>query len=172
MERNLPLKHRCREKPHRLPREYYVGQRSVSFTACESRSCPLLANPQVFELAKTAVEIACRREACACPIFTLMPDHAHLLFIGGSESSDVLAAMEYFKWRTGSQFTAKKMAVRWQKDFYDDILTGPESWAAIARYIALNPIRAGLCEEPEEWPYTGSVGYTLDEVFEDAFTIA
>jgi REP element-mobilizing transposase RayT len=101
-----------------------------------------------------------------------MPDHAHVLFIGRDESSNALAAMEYFKWRTGAQFSAKKMLVRWQKDFYDDILSGAESWAAVARYIALNPVRAELAKEPEDWPYSGSCGYSLDDVLTDAFTIA
>ncbi len=28
----------------------------------------------------------------------------------------------------------------------------------VARYIALNPVEAGLCERPDEWPWSSHAG--------------
>ncbi len=61
------------------------------------------------------------------------------------------------------------MGMAWQEGYYDEIARLGEDWASHARYIALNPIRAGFVEEPEDWLYTGSVGYDLDLVLRDMF---
>jgi putative transposase len=157
-----------RRKPHRLPREEYIGRKAIGFTACERYRRPLLATRETFELVHTGLEIACRKHDCTVPMFTLMPDHAHFLIMGSSEASDGMAAMEYLKWFTGSAFKSKKMQVRWQEESWDHIVRGIEGWASFARYIALNPVRKGLCAHPEEWPFSGSVGYTFEDVLDDA----
>jgi putative transposase len=98
-----------------------------------------------------------------------MPDHAHFLLIGSEDQSDLLAAMDYVKWRTGSQFKSKAMGIEWEEGYYDEIARAGERWASHARYLALNPVHAGLIEDPEDWPFTGSVGYRLCDVLQDAF---
>jgi putative transposase len=119
-------------------------------------------------MTKAALEIACAKHGCTSPMFTLMPDHAHILLLGRSEDSNLLKAIDYVKWRTGCQFTSRKMAVRWQEGYWDSIAKGVEGWAGHALYTALNPCRAGLAQHPEDWAYSGSVGYEFNEVLQDA----
>jgi putative transposase len=158
-----------REKTHRLNPEAYHGKVCVAFTANEKDRRPVLASATVFEIVRSAFEEAAQRHACTVPIFCLMPDHLHALVIGTTDSSRVLDAMARFKWRSGMKL--RPHGIAWQKDFYDHIVRESEGWATQARYAALNPVRAGLITEPELWPYTGSIGYTVAEVLDDAFVI-
>ncbi|MEZ0327499.1 MAG: transposase [Fimbriimonas sp.] len=158
-----------REKKHRLPAEDYMGQVCVAITACEKFRRPNLANPAMFEIVTSALEEAAERGRCSVPIYTLMPDHAHLLVLGIDEESRALETINFFKWKSGVQIYSRKLPVKWEKDFYDRIVREAEGWRNQGRYIALNPVRAGLVENPEEWPFTGSIGYNLRDVLDDAF---
>jgi hypothetical protein len=45
----------------------------------------------------------------------------------------------------------------WQKNFYDHILRPQDSFAGVAGYIWMNPVRKGLCSDPLEYPHSGSL---------------
>jgi REP element-mobilizing transposase RayT len=82
-----------------------------------------------------------------CGLALAMPDHFHGLFGFPREKHmrQVIAAMK--SWMSG------KYGIRWQRDFFDHRLRNPDSATEKAHYIRMNPVRAGLCEKPEDWPY-------------------
>src|SRR6266481_4746855 len=45
----------------------------------------------------------------------------------------------------------------WQPAFFDHILRNEESYAEKWNYVRDNPVRAGLVELAENWPYHGEV---------------
>jgi len=45
----------------------------------------------------------------------------------------------------------------WQEGFFDHVLRSAESYAQKWEYVRMNPVRAGLCQKPEEWPYQGEI---------------
>jgi len=45
----------------------------------------------------------------------------------------------------------------WQEGFFDHLLRSDESHAEKWEYVRQNPVRAGLCHQPEEWPYQGEI---------------
>lgn len=40
--------------------------------------------------------------------------------------------------------------------FSSRVVEGDERLRAVCRYVLLNPVRAGLVERPEDWPWSGS----------------
>ncbi|GAA5481432.1 hypothetical protein Hsar01_00641 [Haloferula sargassicola] len=50
-------------------------------------------------------------------------------------------------------WTAKEAAISWQDGFFDHRIRADESLEEKSHYIAMNPVRAGLCEKPEDWDY-------------------
>lgn len=78
-------------------------------------------------------------------------------------------AMERFKQKSGEWLAVRHPELAWQKDFYDHIVRAKEGYEAKARYIALNPVRAGLATDVYGYPFTGSIGYELREIIEDAW---
>ena len=85
--------------------------------------------------------------------YCLMPNHVHLLIetplanLGvGMQWLHGLYAREFNDrhGRSGHVFQGRYGAVRAERD--------EQLWGAAA-YIAMNPVEAGLCKDPEEWPW-------------------
>jgi len=62
--------------------------------------------------------------------------------------------------RTARATMAATNPVLWQKKFYDHILRETDNFDAVAGYIWMNPVRAGLCDDARDYPYSGS--FTVD----------
>ena len=45
----------------------------------------------------------------------------------------------------------------WQEGFFDHVLRSSESYGEKWEYVRMNPVRAGLCATPEDWPYQGEI---------------
>ncbi len=89
-------------------------------------------------------------------VYCLMPDHLHIL-IGAGESGKTLGEIcgtfkslstrAYWQWHAGKL---------WQRQFFDHIIRNEEDFFECFNYIKLNPVRKGLTETSDQWPYTGS----------------
>ncbi len=98
-----------------------------------------------------------------------MPDHLHLMVQGMSDHADTLTPVEKFKTRGGILLTMLKASGKFQENFYDHIVRSGEDWRGQARYTAMNPVRAGLVDDPMEYPYTGVVGEDRREMLLEIF---
>ena len=104
------------------------------------------------ELLHRAGRIAGWRMDALC----LMTTHYHLLLEGDRDAlSDALHRVNGHyaslanrrRGRHGHLF-ADRFATR--------LIESEEHLEAAARYVLLNPVRAGLCRRPEDWPWSGS----------------
>ncbi len=77
----------------------------------------------------------------------LMPDHLHALILFPRDE-DMRRVVSNFK-----EITAKRAGIVWQRDFFDHRLRDGESWREKWDYIAMNPVRKGLIDDPARWPY-------------------
>ncbi|HKQ88549.1 MAG TPA: transposase [Candidatus Acidoferrales bacterium] len=166
--------------PHkniRLHSLRYVGRASHFITICCEERRPLLKNAA---RAIGLIEILQGKSTAhrfSVHAYCVMPDHIHMLVSGLEDRSDLLAFVKDFKREAQWQFppekkrkaptekraqtpratvAATKPAV-WQKKFYDHILRQTDKMNAVAGYIWTNPVRAGLCVDPREYPYSGSL---------------
>ncbi len=86
--------------------------------------------------------------------FVIMPDHLHLLL---TLSADITLekAMQFIK--GGFSFRLKRelgySGEVWQRGFSDHRVDDPRSFDNHRRYIALNPVRAGIVSAPEDFPW-------------------
>jgi len=94
-----------------------------------------------------------------------MPDHQHIIITGTCIDSDVWKAMVSYKQKTGFWMSTNKPEIEWQKDFYDHIIRTNEDIGAQVRYVLDNPVRKGLVLLWEEYPFKGSIGCKLEDVF-------
>lgn len=83
-------------------------------------------------------------------IFLLMPDHLHaiLAFAADQSMSRVIGDWKHFQ--------SRAHRVIWQKGYFDHRLRGDElgeQLGAKLKYIRQNPLVAGLCSKPENWPW-------------------
>ena len=88
-------------------------------------------------------------------VYCLMPDHFHALIgIGASNKtlSAICAAFKSLSTRAYWQWYEGKL---WQRQFFDHIIRNETDFFETRDYIRLNPVRKGLVETWEQWPYTG-----------------
>ena len=83
----------------------------------------------------------------------IMPDHVHLLL----QDQEVVDFVRLFKGKMTPK--ARKIEAErrlWQRSFFDHALRKEESLTNIACYIWENPVRAGMADKPEKYPFSGS----------------
>jgi REP element-mobilizing transposase RayT len=85
-----------------------------------------------------------------------MPDHLHLIVTGEDNSSDLPGMVQAFKSLAAGAVRKIGMFDLWQKGYYDHVLRTGESMDSAARYVFMNPVRAGLVGRAEEWEFSGS----------------
>lgn len=80
-------------------------------------------------------------------LILFMPDHVHALiaFPMGQDMPKII--------REWKRYTAKTFGIRWQRDFFDHRIRNEESLDEKWHYIVENPVRAGLVNLPDDWPY-------------------
>ncbi len=86
--------------------------------------------------------------------FVIMPDHLHLL-LTLSDDITLEKAMQFIK--GGFSFRLKRelgySGEVWQRGFSDHRVNDRRSFENHRRYIALNPVRAGIVSAPEDFPW-------------------
>jgi REP element-mobilizing transposase RayT len=79
-----------------------------------------------------------------------MPDHLHVLVVAGAAPKSLSQMVRDVK-----VFSSRAARTSlWQRGFYEHIVRSDEILETIAFYIVGNPVRAGLAEHPEDWPWT------------------
>jgi putative transposase len=84
-------------------------------------------------------------------LMIVMPDHIHMIasFPGEPGMSRTISA-----WKT---ILAKRYGIRWQSNYFDHRLRSDDEFVEKSHYIRMNPVRAHLCNFPEEWPWCVSL---------------
>jgi len=84
--------------------------------------------------------------------FVVMPDHFHWLFRLQNEGtlSGVMNNVKSNSTRRINQFLGRQGTV-WQKGYYDRAIRTDEDLKSVARYIVMNPIRAGIVENCRDY---------------------
>ena len=96
------------------------------------------------------------------PAYCLMPDHAHVIWMGIAETADLRKAVESFR-RHSNTLLAH---FQWQQQAYDHVLREGErrrgAFAEVCRYVLENPVRQRLCDSWRDYPFSGAIlpGYS------------
>jgi len=110
----------------------------------------MLVHPNLAPLLLQSAEFYDSKKRWYITIFLLMPDHVHaiLCFERDKAMSDVIA-----DWK---RYQTTHHAIEWQDGYFDHRLREDEAGQQIASkldYIRNNPVVAGLCTAPEDWPW-------------------
>ena len=103
--------------------------------------------------------------------YCFMPEHVHQLLHGRTATADAKDYIRRAKQYSGFYFSKKFHQKLWQRYGYDHVLRRDDEPRLTVRYIIQNPVRRGLVAKPEDYPYTGSAIYTLEQLLEWAYAI-
>ncbi len=86
--------------------------------------------------------------------FVVMPDHVHLLVEVGGDTT-IEKAMQFVKGRFSHRLTQEfgHKGEVWQRGFAEVQVLNQQDFESHRRYIAENPVKAGLAASTEEYPY-------------------
>ncbi len=152
-----------KEQKHRLPRELYQGRVQCAFTLCVSDRKNLFVSDQIFHDMEDILINVLMKTKCDAHIYLFMPNHCHLLVEGKSDESDLWKCIVEFKRKSGYWLSRNQYSQEWQKDFYDHILRREDDLEKQVRYILGNPLRKGIVEDWNTYPYKGSTLYDFSK---------
>ena len=130
----------------RLEPSFYRGQAYVHWTlTIKDRRTGWLIPAFNYKFRELLTHAAFRY-SFTCPIYCLMPDHIHMVWIGINDQTDQLKASKYFRQQIGGPL--KKLGFEFQHQPYDHVLRDDEriesAFVNLVEYIARNPERKGL----------------------------
>ena len=90
--------------------------------------------------------------------YMIMPDHIHF-FCAPTDypPPDSHAWMACWKRMVSNRFPCPHALPLWQRDCWDTQLRCGESYAAKWEYVRANPVRKGLVDNPDSWPFQGEL---------------
>ena len=94
------------------------------------------------------------REQYDLHAWVVMPNHVHVLFTPreGFELPAIVQAWKSVSARRTNRVLASRGRL-WQEDYFDRFIRNARHFHEVVGYIEWNPVDAGLCECPEEWPF-------------------
>jgi putative transposase len=126
-------------------------------TLCTHRRRKLLAKSSVNAAFQEFAIRAYDQHNIAVGRYVIMPDQLHL-FVCGPDDFELGRWIGMLK-----RFLAKRIEPTgtagpiWQRGFFDHLLRSDESYGQKWIYVRENPVRAGLVEKAEDWPYSGEI---------------
>jgi REP-associated tyrosine transposase len=106
---------------------------------------------------------AATRERVDILAYCFMPDHVHLVVQGRTEDSDICKFVSLAKQFSGFRYRSETGLLLWQPSCFDRVLRTCDNLTTAIRYLAENPIRAGLAARVNEYPFVGSAVMTRDQ---------
>ena len=114
---------------------------------CLPRELNQLAKKEIWDALVETVQLREERGSLSCRLLLAMPDHFHGLFSFEGKEPMVKVVADLKSWLARSQ------GVKWQRDFFEHRLRSFESAREKGDYIRQNPVRAGLVQKVEDWPF-------------------
>ena len=89
--------------------------------------------------------------------WTIMPNHVHALAtpMAGHSLSAILHAWKSFTSRRANAMLGRS-GIFWAPEYFDRVIRNENHFSNALSYIAMNPVKAGLCGAPEDWRFSSA----------------
>jgi putative transposase len=88
--------------------------------------------------------------------FVIMANHVHLLLLPSISPSLLLKSLKGVTAREANRLLDRTGEQFWQRESYDHWVRNDAEWSRIASYIERNPVKAGLVEKEEDYPWSSA----------------
>ncbi len=150
--------------PGHLKTFNYLGLHRYSLTFCTDRRRHLFTKQAAVDLVLAQISRTATENQFAVIAYCFMPDHLHLLIEGKADSSDCKRFIARAKQYSGFYYSKAYHSVLWQRYGFEHVLRDEEVSVVVAKYILENPIRARLVQRVEDYPFVGSLVYSLADL--------
>jgi putative transposase len=146
--------------PSGLKRYHHSGQKHFITFTCLHRQ-PLLRSNRAKHLVEVALERVRKKYGMRVYAYVVMPEHVHLL-VSEPEHDPLAVAIKSLKQGVSRRLIGDADHF-WQKRYYDfNMHQGPKFMEKV-QYIHRNPVKRGLVDKPEQWPWSSFRNWALGE---------
>jgi putative transposase len=153
-------------RPEHLKTFDYVGPHRYFLTFCTLNRRAVFRTADDVDAVRTQFLRAEHDERFAVLAYCFMPDHVHLLVEGQSDDSDCRRFISRAKQLSGFHYERRFGEALWQRYGYERTLRSDDGTLSVARYILENPVRARLVPRVQDYPFSGSQMYSLNQILE------
>jgi REP element-mobilizing transposase RayT len=124
---------------------------------CSTRGPFWLRDPRIARIVSDAIQFGeTGRHFYSLYAWAIMPNHVHVVF---EPTVSLPSVMQWLKGRTSR--SANRVLRRtgipfWQDESYDHWIRSSEELKETIGYVESNPVKAGLVESAEEWPWSSA----------------
>jgi putative transposase len=142
--------------PHLRP---FDANAVVFLTTCVHQRRPLLACDDAHEILHEIWTKSAELNGWFVGQYLLMPDHVHLFACQAPDARPLADWMRLWKSISATRLnrTLQRTDPFWQADYFDRFIRSLKDHQQKWDYVALNPVRKGFVQEPEGWPYRGTI---------------
>jgi putative transposase len=153
-------------RPRRFDNFVYVGRIPYFLTICTHQRHRAFEDCVFTRDAAAKLLSTATRFEFAVYAYCFMPDHVHLVLLGRRDDSDLRAFIHSWNTQTGYAWRQRHGTKLWQGGYFEHILRSDVSIYLAAQYVAMNPVRAGLVEEPTQYEFSGSTECSISDLME------
>jgi len=90
-------------------------------------------------------------------VWVVMPNHTHSLLrrFEDKHIEDIVDAHKGFTAHKANEYL-NRSGQFWMEDYFDRFIRNEEHYWNTVRYIENNPVKARLCKEPSDWPFSSA----------------
>ena len=89
--------------------------------------------------------------------WAIMPNHGHILLtpLAGFHLDEIEHSIKSYTANEANKLLGRKGQF-WAIECFDRYIRNWRHFNAVIRYIENNPVKAGLCKRPEDWPFSSA----------------
>jgi len=139
----------------RRPRSHLPRDGVFHVTARGVDCCPIVRDPEDWNALLGLVLGTEHRFGWAYDVFTLMSTHFHLVI--RAPLPNVSNGMHWLNGVYAQRFNKRwgRVGHLFENRFRSWVMRDEAHWEHTCRYVLDNPVKAGLCELPSDWPWSG-----------------
>ncbi|MBI2236469.1 MAG: transposase [Magnetospirillum sp.] len=107
-----------------------------------------------YALYRTLLAESCRAAAVEVWAWVLMPNHVHLILVPSDPDGLRRACAPVHRRYAGHVHARMKRSGHFWQGRFGAVVMDEAHLAAALRYVAFNPVRAGLAERPQDWAWS------------------
>jgi REP element-mobilizing transposase RayT len=115
-----------------------------------------LKDPRVAESVIAALKRGHHQKMFREHAFAVMANHVHILIEPHSSLAQITKSIKGHNAHDANDILRRANAKFWQTESFDHWIRTPQEWQRIKNYILQNPVKAGLVQKPEDWPWSSA----------------
>jgi putative transposase len=128
-----------------------------SLTFCTFQRRPMFRNSALVSRVTLSIGRTAAERDFDVHAYTFMPDRLHLLVQGRTLEAELIWFVKLARQRSTLATRDLRSAGLWQDGYFERTLRTDEDVFSVAKYIAANPLLAGLVEDARDWPFSGGL---------------